>query len=126
MADPTTGAVVQRAAGYGGISLVQMKGSDSDWMGMNNKYGQAWEVPVTPKLPWCDTLLSYLPLFICCSDLPYIHAMTERAILLVSKRVLASCQTIVNFAGLRMTALCNVALNCFSRMVVFAHNRARV
>jgi len=43
----------QRAAGYGGISLVQMKGSDSDWMGMNNKYGEAWEVPVTPHLPWC-------------------------------------------------------------------------
>ncbi|KAK9839672.1 hypothetical protein WJX81_004788 [Elliptochloris bilobata] len=43
---------VERAAGYGGISLVQMKGSDSDWMGMNNKYGQAWEVPVTPHLPW--------------------------------------------------------------------------
>ena len=31
---------------------MQMKGSDSDWMGMTNKYGEAWEVPVTPKLPW--------------------------------------------------------------------------
>jgi len=64
VADSATGAVVQRAAGYGGISLVQMKGSDSDWMGMNNKYGQAWEVPVTPKLPWCDTSLSCLPLYL--------------------------------------------------------------
>ena len=43
---------LQKAAGYGSISLVQMKGADSDWMGMTNKYGEAWEVPVTPKLPW--------------------------------------------------------------------------
>ena len=48
---------IQRAAGFGGITLVQMKGSDSDWMGMTNKYGQAWEVPVTPKLPWCGPSL---------------------------------------------------------------------
>ena len=49
---------VQKAAGYGGIKLVQMKGSDSDWMGMTNKYGQAWEVPVTPKLPWDFRIVS--------------------------------------------------------------------
>ena len=42
----------QKAAGYGSISLVQLKGKDSDWMGMTNKYGEAWEVPVTPQLPW--------------------------------------------------------------------------
>ena len=51
-------AGAQRAAGFGGISLVQMKGADSDWMGMTNKYGQAWEVPVTPKLPWCGPALA--------------------------------------------------------------------
>ncbi|CAL8464429.1 g3964 [Coccomyxa elongata] len=50
--------VVSKAAGYGGIKLVQMKGSDSDWMGMTNKYGQAWEVPVTPKLPWDFRIVS--------------------------------------------------------------------
>ncbi|CAL5220563.1 g2600 [Coccomyxa viridis] len=44
--------VVSKAAGYGSIKLVQLKGADSDWMGMTNKYGEAWEVPVTPKLPW--------------------------------------------------------------------------
>lgn len=54
----TTQLGVQRAAGFGGISLVQMKGADSDWMGMTNKYGQAWEVPVTPKLPWCGPALA--------------------------------------------------------------------
>lgn len=37
---------------------MQMKGSDSDWMGMTNKYGQAWEVPVTPKLPWDFRMVS--------------------------------------------------------------------
>ena len=49
---------MQKAAGYGSISLVQLKGSDSDWMGMTNKYGEAWEVPVTPKLPWDFRIVS--------------------------------------------------------------------
>lgn len=49
---------LQKAAGYGAIKLVQMKGADSDWMGMINKYGQAWEVPVTPKLPWDFRIVS--------------------------------------------------------------------
>ena len=49
---------LQKAAGYGAIRLVQMKGADSDWMGMTNKYGQAWEVPVTPKLPWDFRIVS--------------------------------------------------------------------
>ena len=35
-----------------------MKGADSDWMGMINKYGAAWEVPVTPKLPWDIRIVS--------------------------------------------------------------------
>lgn len=35
-----------------------MKGSDSDWMGMTNKYGEAWEVPVTPQLPWDFRIVS--------------------------------------------------------------------
>ena len=48
----TFACCAQKAAGYGSIKLVQMKGADSDWMGMTNKYGEAWEVPVTPKLPW--------------------------------------------------------------------------
>lgn len=49
---------LQKAAGYGAIKLVQMKGADSDWMGMTNKFGQAWEVPVTPKLPWDFRIVS--------------------------------------------------------------------
>ena len=49
---------LQKAAGYGSIKLVQMKGADSDWMGMTNKYGEAWEVPVTPKLPWDFRIVS--------------------------------------------------------------------
>ena len=48
----------QKAAGYGSISLVQMKGADSEWMGMNNKYGEAWELPVTPSLPWDFRIVS--------------------------------------------------------------------
>jgi hypothetical protein len=52
------GFALQKAAGYGGIKLVQMKGSDSDWMGMTNKYGAAWEVPVTPNLPWDFRIVS--------------------------------------------------------------------
>jgi hypothetical protein len=48
----------QKAAGYGSIKLVQMKGRDSDWMGMQNKYGEAWEVPVTPSLPWDFRIVS--------------------------------------------------------------------
>lgn len=50
--------VVSKAAGYGSIRLVQIKGADSDWMGMTNKYGAAWEVPVTPKLPWDFRIVS--------------------------------------------------------------------
>ena len=49
---------LQKAAGYGSIRLVQIKGADSDWMGMTNKYGAAWEVPVTPKLPWDFRIVS--------------------------------------------------------------------
>ena len=49
---------MQKAAGYGSIRLVQLKGADSDWMGMTNKYGAAWEVPVTPKLPWDFRIVS--------------------------------------------------------------------
>ena len=66
---------MQKAAGYGSIKLVQMKGADSDWMGMTNKYGEAWEVPVTPKLPWDFRIVSddgqevshLLPTDMCCS-----------------------------------------------------------
>ena len=67
----------QKAAGYGSIKLVQMKGADSDWMGMTNKYGEAWEVPVTPKLPWDFRIVSddgqevsNLPPTQTCSSLP--------------------------------------------------------
>ena len=37
---------------------MQIKGADSGWMGMTNKYGAAWEVPVTPKLPWDFRIVS--------------------------------------------------------------------
>lgn len=44
---------LQTAGGSGGISSVQVKGSDGDagWTGLHNLYGSMWELDTQPQLP---------------------------------------------------------------------------
>ena len=37
--------------GTGSITAVQVKGPQSDWEGMSNKWGAAWEIDHAPKYP---------------------------------------------------------------------------
>ena len=45
--------VVEKTAGFGGITLVQMRTSGTGtWLSLTNKFGSAWEISTTPSLPW--------------------------------------------------------------------------
>lgn len=45
--------VVEKTAGFGGITAVQMRTSGGgSWASLNNKFGSAWEISNTPNLPW--------------------------------------------------------------------------
>jgi len=44
--------VVEKTAGYGGITAVAIRGGGGSWGPMDNKYGSAWEVGNAPGLPW--------------------------------------------------------------------------
>lgn len=45
--------VVEKTAGFGGISLVQMRTSGTgSWLSLQNEFGSAWEISNTPGLPW--------------------------------------------------------------------------
>ena len=43
---------VQKTAGSGGIASVQIKGSNTNWFSLTNKWGDAWETANAPSLPW--------------------------------------------------------------------------
>eukprot|EP00884_Botryococcus_braunii_P005988 jgi/Botrbrau1/15390/Bobra.43_2s0018.1 len=43
--------MVEEVAGVGSIKQVQIKGQNSDWQGMNNYWGAAWELGTTPHPP---------------------------------------------------------------------------
>lgn len=42
---------MQEVGGTGSITAVQVKGPESDWEGMSNKWGAAWEISQAPKYP---------------------------------------------------------------------------
>ena len=42
---------MQEVGGTGSITAVQVKGPESDWEGMSNKWGAAWEIAQAPKYP---------------------------------------------------------------------------
>jgi len=42
---------VQKVAGTGSVSLVHIRGADSNWQTMNNPWGAAWELGVSPTPP---------------------------------------------------------------------------
>ena len=42
---------VEKAAGTGSVSLVQVQGTNSDWQSMSNYWGAAWEIGVSPAPP---------------------------------------------------------------------------
>ena len=45
--------VVEKTAGFGGITAVQMRTSGAGgWTPLTNKFGSAWEIGNTPNLPW--------------------------------------------------------------------------
>lgn len=49
---PDDRLLLQKTAGFGGITAVSIRNSGSQWSKMNNKFGSAWEVSNTPQLPW--------------------------------------------------------------------------
>ena len=69
---------VQKTAGFGGITSVQIRGAGAAWTAMNNKFGSAWEVSTTPALPWDfqftsdggQTVSSFTP-----KSLPSVYAL---------------------------------------------------
>ena len=42
---------VQEVGGTGSITAIQVKGPESDWEGMENKWGAAWEIVHAPVYP---------------------------------------------------------------------------
>ena len=42
---------VQKVAGTGSVSLVQIKGAGTNWQSMNNFWGASWELGVSPAPP---------------------------------------------------------------------------
>ena len=42
---------VQKVAGKGSVSLVQVKGPNTSWQNMNNYWGASWEISSSPGLP---------------------------------------------------------------------------
>lgn len=44
--------VLQKTAGFGGITAVSIRNTGATWAAMTNKFGSAWEVSNTPQLPW--------------------------------------------------------------------------
>ena len=42
---------MQEVGGTGSITAIQVKGPQSDWEGMSNKWGAAWEIAQAPKYP---------------------------------------------------------------------------
>ena len=42
---------MQEVGGTGSITAVQVKGPQSDWEGMSNKWGAVWEIYQAPKYP---------------------------------------------------------------------------
>ena len=42
---------IQKTGGTGSIQLVQIKGQNTNWMDMSNKWGAAWEIAKAPAPP---------------------------------------------------------------------------
>ena len=43
--------LLQEVGGTGSITAIQVKGPESDWEGMDNKWGAAWEIVHAPTYP---------------------------------------------------------------------------
>ena len=59
---------MQEVGGTGSITAVQVKGPESDWEGVSNKWGAAWEIAQAPKYPLDIHLTNDQGQDVCCQS----------------------------------------------------------